>query len=158
MDEPRTPPPRPRWRRPLLWGAAAVAFVLVFAAGGFIVLVVSLFSGTALTRDDFPTAAEASNFVSDHLPVPLPANATIQELKYERFTDWHLEAAVDLGSEAATDAYLLRALEQREEDVDYCGPSASGPRAVNYFLSKWHACGSVTATEQGGLAVRCFTR
>jgi hypothetical protein len=50
-----------------------------------------------------------------------------------------------------------RTRENHEEDVDYCGPSDSDPRAVSYFLRKWQACGRVTATEQGALAVRCFT-
>ena len=158
MAEARTPPPRPRWQRHLPWIAGAVVLVLVLAAGAFIVLLARLFSGTSLTRGDFPTPAEAADFVSDHLPAPLPPGATVHELRYERFTDWHLEAKVDLGSPAAIDDYLQRAREHHEQNVDHCGPSDSDPRALSYFLPKWHACGSITVTETGGLAVRCATR
>lgn len=133
-----------------------VVFVLV--VGGLAVLAASLFSGTSLTRGDFTTPAEATAFVSDHLPLSLPDGANVTTLTYERFTDWHLEAAVRLPSAEAVRDYLSRARAGRTDDVEYCGPSSETSETVSYFLSQWSACGTVNAAAQDTITVRCHTR
>jgi hypothetical protein len=148
-----------RWPRLLIWIAGGAFLLLAIAIGGLVVIGASLLSGTSLTRDDFPTPADAAAFVSDHVPVRLPAGAVVHDLTYERFTDWHLRATVHLGSNEAVNEYLRQSHDNHQEDVDYCGPASSTASSVSYFLPQWHACGNLArAPEQGALTVVCYTR
>ena len=146
-------------RRAVLWVVGSLFVLLVLAGVGFVVLVATLFSGTSVTKRDFADATEAAAFVSAHLPAPLPPGAEVQELTYDRFTDWHLLATVSLGSSEAVEAYLRTAREQRQENVEYCGPWDFPAQGVSYFLAVYQACGSIVpGPSEGSLTVRCLTR
>ncbi len=154
----QTTPGTQRWLF-LLLGAGGVLAFLSLAAGGLLVVAASQFASTTITRRSFATEAEAVSFVSDHLPAPLPSDAVVEELRYDRFTDWHLEARVDLGSAAAAAAYLARARAAGVQNPDYCGAGDGNPRELGYFLAAWSACGTVApGAEEGVLEVTCFTR
>ena len=149
--------PRASWRRLLPWALASVLLV-GGALVGVVIVAASLLSGTTITRRSFATEAEAVAFVNGHLPRPLPAGTIVRELTYDRFTDWHLAATVDTGSSEAAREYLAGARALRQRNPDYCGSDGSGP-TVDYFLSKWSACGAITpGPEPGMLQVACFTR
>lgn len=137
-----------------------LALLLLVGGGATIGLVLAAwgFAGTSLGVDDFASGAEARDFLDSHLPVGLPEDAVIRALTFDRFTDWHLEATVDLGSAHAAAAYLGRAEEVRARDPEYCGPGSSSA-SVDYFIAKWHACGAIVrANAKGLLRVTCYTR
>jgi hypothetical protein len=129
-----------------IWFAFGVLGVLgVLALGGLVLVAVWVLGtdlGTSLDRSDFRTEREALEFVSDHLPAPLPAGTRVTRLDYSRFTDWHLGATVEFASPAAAAAYLAAAAGRRDPKLAPCDDGASKER-VAYSLSKWNACGRV---------------
>jgi hypothetical protein len=152
-------PLRPGKRRVVLWAVGPLLVVLVLAGVGLAYLAATSLSGTSLTKRDFADPTEATAFVSAHLPAPLPTDAEVEELTYDRFTDWHLSATVSLGSSEAVETYLRTAREQRQENVEYCGPWSLPADAVAYFLAEVQACGSIVpGPSEGSISVRCLTR
>jgi hypothetical protein len=105
---------------------------------------------------DFKTPAESRAFVSAHLPLALPVDASVSELRYERFTDWHLTAKVRLASPEAAADYLERLRAARTLNDDYCGP-ADPAGAARFFLADVSACGHASALDRT-LNVLCYTR
>jgi hypothetical protein len=138
-------------------GLGVVAFLLL---AGFVVLVGAAATALDTNRDleDFESPQQAREFVSAHLPTPLPATAVVQELNYERWTDWHLKARVRFESAAALTSYMGQARLDRTLDDAYCGgtePSGS----VRYFLTPSFACGKASVAEVSGtLDIVCHTR
>jgi hypothetical protein len=153
------PRPRPSTWTAIHWvflGLAVVTAVLLLGAA---VLLSS--AATALDSDrelkDFESPAQARDFVSAHLPTPLPSTAVVEALRYQRWTDWHLQAEVRLKSAEGVASYLEQARQKRASNEAYCGGSGlSG--GVSFFLSDVSACGSVTATSPVSLHVVCATR
>lgn len=137
---------------------AGCASVLV--ASGFIVLLVvegarSFGSGRDLA--DFASPAEARAFASEHLPAPLPSDAVIERLHYERWTDWFLEANVRLPSAEAAGRYLEQVRRARKLNDAYC--SGEEPTdGARYFLPAVMACGAVRRASPALIEVRCNTR
>jgi hypothetical protein len=134
----------------------------VLALGGVLLLVVYVAStglGTSITRSHFRTEREAVDFVSDHLPVPLPPGATVSKLDYSRFTDWHLQATVELATPAAAEAYVASATTLREPKLAQCDDGASSSE-VAYSLAKWHACGRMETSVPASrtLRIECGTQ
>jgi hypothetical protein len=143
-----------------IWLALGVLGVL--ALGGTVLLVVAVLGaglGTDLDRSDFRTEREALDFISDHLPAPLPAGTSVIKLDYSRFTDWHLGAAVEFASPAAAEAYLAAAASRRDPKLAQCDDGAS-PKRVAYSLAKWHACGraEVSAHQPRTVEIECATQ
>jgi hypothetical protein len=138
----------------LVGGAVATAIV------GFVVLlVVAGAHGLGSGRDlaDFASAADARSFVSEHLPAPLPGDAVVESLHYERWTDWFLETNVRLASAEATDRYLEQVRRDRKLNDAYCGGEEPAD-GVRYFLPAVMACGAVRRTSPQIIEVRCNTR
>jgi hypothetical protein len=137
------------WLRWLLGGIALVTAALAY----FVWLVFDTFDG-GMTLDDFDSNAEALAFVSDHLTEPLPQGATVTALRYDRFTDWHLEATVKVSS---PHAYVGAVRGNRgPSSSGYCNESESAT-SVSYFLAKWHACGTVWVPAPDSIALICGT-
>lgn len=136
-------------------GLGLVALLLV-VAGAFLVWVLADALDTDKDLADFETAAEARAFVSAHLPLALPVDANVSELRYERFTDWHLTAKVRLASPEAAREYVERLRAARTLNDAYCGPSEPAG-ATRFFLPDVSACGHVSAAG-GALDVLCYTR
>jgi hypothetical protein len=127
------------------WVFGALGLLGVLLIGGLVAIAVWVLAtglGTNLDRSDFRTEHEALDFVSSHLPAPLPAGASVTQLDYSRFTDWHLAATVEFASPAAAEAYLAAAAKRRDPGLPHCTDGASR-ELVFYSLAKWHACGRV---------------
>jgi len=89
---------------------------------------------------------------------PLPRNTIVRELRYERLTDWHLDALLDLGAAAAVETYVRQARQARKQNVEYCGDNET-PQSVGYFLAKWVACGNIQrGPTPNTLRIECNTR
>lgn len=146
--------------RRAVWVSFGVLGALALGAGALIVgALASVGFGTGMDRSDFRTEREAVDFVSDHLPAPLPAGATVAKLEYSRFTDWHLRATVDLLTPAAAEAYVATAASRRDPKLPQCDDGAS-PSHVAYSLAKWHACGRVeiSASKSRAVEIECSTQ
>ena len=152
----RTKPPDRfrRLRKIVLWGLVACALVTATLFGLLIWGVQTSF-GQNRTLDDFDSAAEAITFVSHHLPTSLPADSRIEQLTYQRWTDWHLRAEVTLpgGTEQMLED-VRRTRAPEDSDCPYNNESGS----VSFYLPDEHACGAVTALGDKRLLVTCFTR
>jgi hypothetical protein len=137
-------------------GLAAVALLLLLG-----VALLALATATALDTDrelkDFASPAQARDFVSAHLPTPLPVTAVVEELRYQRWTDWHLQARVRFESPAGVASYVSQAKLQRASNDAYCG-SSEPSGGVSFFLSDVTACGSATVVHPASLKVVCHTR
>lgn len=115
-------------------------------------------AGSSLTRKDFENDMKAASFVSAHLPAPLPPAALVRELQYDHFTDWHLEAVVQLGTAKAMEAYLQNVRAVRQQNMEYCGGPEAGSE-TQFFLPEVHACGAIRpGAKEGELIVHCYTR
>ncbi len=136
-------------------GLASIA-VLLFALG--VVFLWALADAFDSDRNlaDFKSPGESRAFVSAHLPVALPADAKVTDLRYERFTDWHLTAKVRLASAEAVISYIEGARTARTLNDAYCGNEEPGAGA-RYFLSDVSACGTLEPAGDS-LSVRCYTR
>jgi hypothetical protein len=137
-------------------GLAVVALLLLMG-----VALLALSAATALDSDrdlkDFDSPAQARDFVSAHLPAPLPSTAVVEELRYQRWTDWHLKARVRFISEEGVANYLGQARHERASNDAYCGGSEPSG-GVSFFLKDVSACGSATASPPASLSVVCSTR
>ncbi len=145
-----------RLRRALPWllfGGAALGL----GALALLAALASLFTDTSLDRSDFASDAQAAEFVSEHLPAPLPASVRVEKLSYDRWTDWRLSASVELPSVQATEAYLKRARAARATNDEYCLTSGNA-QVLQYFLAKWYACGSIQRQSPRTLLIGCNTR
>ena len=144
-----------RWRQ--------LSFVCgIVILGGFATVIIGAIAfsnaSTSLTRKDFASNAKAVEFVSAHLPAPLTGAIAVRTLTYESFTDWHLDAVIDLGTAQAADDYLESAKKKRHLNPEYCGTTDIGG-SIYYFLSNVSACGAIS--RRGGaseLRVECYTR
>ena len=114
------------------------------------------FSGTDLSLGDFETQGDARHFVSEHLPVRLSDGVQVEQLSYQRFTDWRLEAVLRFESPDGADKYLERVRGARQLDANYCFHDATMEGA--YFLAKWHACGELERQPGTRVRVQCHTR
>jgi len=133
---------------------------LVLACGGLLGLgwLASGFAGESRKLQDFSSPQQARDFLTAHLPAPLPSDARIEELTYERFTDWSLSASVRFPSNQAALDYIERVKQERRLDDDYCGNAepASGAR---YALPELKACGAVRSESSSRvLDFTCQTR
>lgn len=136
-------------------GVLAVLLLVGFA---WLVVYLAVAFDTDRGLKDFESPQQSRDFVSAHLPTPLPATAVVTELLYERWTDWHLTARVRLEGAAAVDAFIGQARLSRTLNDAYCGVDEPGGR-VRYFLPKSSACCAVgVAAEPGALDVSCYTR
>ena len=137
-------------------GLAAVALLLLLG-----VALLALATATALDTDrelkDFASPAQARDFVSAHLPAPLPVTAVVDELRYQSWTDWHLQARVRFDSPEGVASYVEQARLQRTLNDAYCG-SSEPSGGVRYFLDDVTACGSATVLSPASLKVVCHTR
>lgn len=145
-----------RRRRKFVIAGAAIATAIV---GSICCLVVAAAHAFDTGRDlaDFASPAEARSFASAHLPTPLPPDAVIESLHYERWTDWFLETNVRLPSVAAADRYLEQVRRERKLDDTYC-PGEEPADGARYFLPAVMACGAVSRTSPQMIEVRCNTR
>jgi hypothetical protein len=125
--------------------------------GTVIVGVETVLSGSDRDLEDFATPSEARAFASAHLPVPLPAAATLDALRYARFTDWHFSAQVRFPSAEGADRYLEQVRRDRQLNDAYCGDSEPSGGA-RYVLADVSACGSIERESAQALRVTCFTR
>jgi len=142
------------------WGWVAAAGAVFTLALGAAVIGANAFSsaGTSLTRKDFTTDASAAAFVAGHLPAPLAGTVLVRELTYDRFTDWRLEALLDLGDASRANAYVEQARAARQQNVEYCGGGGDENDAVTYFLPKFFACGSIRhGSRASELRIECNT-
>jgi len=153
-----SPPPKRKTYRLTGWVVAAVA-VFTLGLGAAVVGAVAFSNaGTSLARKDFTTDASAAAFVAAHLPAPLAGSVVVRKLTYERFTDWHLDALLDLDDANSANAYLERARAARQQNVEYCG-GADDSGTVSYFLPKFFACGSIQRGSRASeLRIECYTR
>jgi hypothetical protein len=137
-------------------GLGVVAVLLLLGVGA---LVGTAASALDTDRDlkDFENPQQAREFVSAHLPTPLPDTAVVEELRYERWQDWHLKARIRLGSAEAVAGCLDKVKLGRELNDAYCGDTeASG--SVRFFLKKPFACCSAGRATADSLSVTCYTR
>jgi hypothetical protein len=137
-------------------GLAVVAVLLLAGAA-----LLALSAATELDSDrelkDFDSPAQARDFVSAHLPAPLPSTAVVEELRYQRWQDWHLQARVRFISGDEVASYLGEAKQKRASNDAYCGGSEPGD-GVSVLLEDVSACGSAAATPPASLSVVCATR
>ena len=135
----------------------------VGAAAAFVTIGAVLLAGvgaldTSRSLDDFENNEQARKFVSEHLPAALPNDAVVSKLSYERWTDWHLAATVQLGSAQAADELVARVIADRKTDDAYCGEK-DPELGARYFLPASFACGSVSrGAAPSTLEIRCNTR
>lgn len=163
MPLPLTPIAEPKLRssprtRVLLW--LLLGAVLVLAIAGFLALLTfSLTDTNGLNRDlaDFASPAESRAFASAHLPVPLPKEAVVESLHFERWTDWNLTATVRLPSAEALALYLEQTKRDRKLYDEFCyhDEPAQGAR---YYLKKSMACGTIERVSPAVIEIRCNTR
>lgn len=106
---------------------------------------------------DFDSPAEARAFVSAHLPVPLPSDAVVEALHFERFTDWFLSARVRLSSREVAQGYLDQVRRARVLNDAYCS-DVEPSLGARFYLRDVAACGSLDAAALPALEVRCNTR
>ena len=138
-------------------GLGLVALLLL-AGGAWFVSTLWRLRSIPTTIEDVESPQQARDFVSAHLPTPLPATASISELHYERWMDWHLTARVRLDDAAAVDAFIGQTRLSRALNDAYCGGAEPGG-SVRYFLTKSSACCSArVAATPGSLDVTCYTR
>jgi hypothetical protein len=148
----------PFWRkRWLLWLLAGLAFVVI-ASAGLVVFLTAQALDTDRDLSDFGSPKEARVFTSAHLPAPLPDDAVVERLHYERFTDWFLEATLRLPSSTAADAYFEEAKRARTLNDEYCLVHEDPSGGVRYFLSDVSACGAITRTSPLTISIQCNTR
>jgi hypothetical protein len=145
-----------RWKA-IHWVFVAFAVLCVCLVGGVIAAADHLLTGSDRNLEDFASPNEARAFASAHLPAALPADATLDALRYERFTDWHFSARVRFSSAEAADRFLERVRRDRQLNDAYCGDSEpiGGAR---YALIDVSACGSIHRESAQALHVTCFTR
>jgi hypothetical protein len=148
-------------RRKRPWRQLSIVCGIVIL-GGFATMIIGAIAfsnaSTSLTRKDFASNAKAAEFVSAHLPAPLAGAIAVRTLTYEAFTDWHLDAVIDLGTAQAADDYLESAKKKRHLNPEYCGTTDIGG-SVYYFLSKVSACGAISRGRGASeLRVECHTR
>jgi hypothetical protein len=130
---------------------ASVCFVVLF------VVEVARSLDTDRDLSDFASPAEARAFTSAHLPVPLPADAVIEQLHYERWTDWNFCARARLPSPDAVERYLEQAKSDRKLNDAYCYDE-DPPHGARYFLADVSACGSIKLASPQVIEVHCYTR
>jgi hypothetical protein len=140
----------------LLYVALGAGLVTSAAIVAVLVAVVRAFD-TDRDLTDFADQAQARAFVSSHLPTPLPPDAVIEGLDYERWTDWSLKARVRLPSRQAVERYVEEAKRLRKLDDDYCH-HVEPDHGARYFLAEVSACGTLESTSSEVLEVRCNTR
>jgi hypothetical protein len=137
-------------------GLGVVALLLLL---GVVALVGSVASALDTGRDlkDFENPQQAREFVSAHLPTPLPATAVVEELRYERWQDWQLKARVRFESAQAVAALSDQIRLARALNDAYCG-DAEPVGSVRFFLAKSFACCSASVAAMASLDVACYTR
>jgi hypothetical protein len=145
-----------RWKA-IHWFFVVLGLLCVALVAAVIVGAASMFSGSDRNLEDFASPSEARAFASAHLPVPLPADARLDALRYERFTDWHFSARVRFASAEATDRYLEQVRRDRQLNDAYCGDTEPSGGA-RYVLADVFACGSIRRESAQALHVTCFTR
>ena len=145
-----------RWKT-IHWVLTALAVLCVGLVGTVIAAGAHLLSGSDRNLEDFASPTEAGAFASTHLPAPLPADATLDALHYERFTDWHFSARVRFSSAEAADRYLEQVRRDRQLNDAYCGDDEPQGGA-RYALADVSACGSIRRESARELRVTCFTR
>ena len=153
------PPAAPKLSRRaklLIW---AIAGLGLLALGVGVLLVLAVLQGLDSDRDlsDFASPSEARAFTSAHLPAPLPNDAVVEELHYERWTDWRFTARVRLSSPEASEQYIEQAKERRDLNDQYCS-NLEPPAGARYFLRPVSACGSVRRASAQVVEVACNTR
>ena len=139
------------------WVLSALGVACVGLVGIMTAAVDELLSGADRKLEDFSSPGEARAFASAHLPVPLPAGAALDALRYARFTDWHFSARVRFSSAEAADRYLEQVRRDRQLNDAYCGDSEPSGGA-RYALADVSACGSIKRESPQVLSVTCFTR
>lgn len=145
-----------RWA---LFGVGIVAVGVIGVLGALVSWVASDGIELGTTRDlkSFAGPAEARAFTSAHLPTPLPEHAQIEQLHYERWTDWNFSARVRLASPQAVELYLDAVKRARKLNDSYCTDSEPDAGA-RYFLDKVFACGAIARISPQVIEVRCATR
>lgn len=154
---PTQPASAPFWRKKwLLWLLGGLALGAIGVAGLLVFATVQLLD-TDRDLSDFANPGEARAFTSAHLPAPLPNDAVVESLHFERWTDWMLTATVRLSSSEAADTYLEEVKRTRTLNDEYCNQQDS-PGGARYFLSDVFACGSIERTSPQVISVQCNTR
>ena len=139
----------------LPWLLLALGGVLL-SLGALVVISRWCTLGTSRDLSDFDSPAQARAFTSAHLPTPLPNDAVIETLHYERWTDWDLNVTARLPSADALDRYLAAVKRERTLNDQYC--SAEEPaHGARYFLKDVTACGSVEQTSPRAITISCST-
>lgn len=147
-----------RWRT-IHWvfcGLAVLALLLL-VGGGFLVWAAADMLDTDRDLKDFASPAQARDFVSAHLPTPLPNAAVVEQLHYDRWQEFRLTARVRLGSPAAIASYIGQARLERALNDAYCGTSEPSDD-VHFFLPKSWGCGSVRPVATDSLEIACNSR
>jgi hypothetical protein len=147
-----------RWRA-IHWvfcGLAVLALLLL-GGGGLLVWAAADMLDTDRDLKDFASPAQARDFVSAHLPTPLPSTAVVEQLHYDSWQDFRLTARVRLGSPAAVASYIGQARLERTLNDAYCGTSEPND-GVDFFLAKSSACGSARPVVADSLEIACNTR
>lgn len=147
-----------RWRT-IHWIFLGLVIAISIPGLAALVLLVHVAKGGDGSRElsDFDSPAEARAFVSAHLPVPLPNDAVVETLHFERFTDWFLSTRVRLSSREVAQGYLEQVKRARALNDEYCSDAEPSPGA-RYYLRDVAACGSIDAAAPPALEVRCNTR
>ncbi|MGC4090367.1 MAG: hypothetical protein QM756_21310 [Polyangiaceae bacterium] len=145
------------WRSKLLLYVFVGIAIAAFCAVALIGVIVVRALDTDQDLSDFETPEQARTFTSAHLPAPLPNDAVVETLHYERWTDWSFDARVRLSSAAAVDRYLEEARRLRSLNDEYCLHSEPSDGA-RYFFKAGVACGTVRRTAAQVLEVHCNTR
>ncbi|MHC4123639.1 MAG: hypothetical protein ACYSSI_08720 [Planctomycetota bacterium] len=130
----------------------SVCFFVFICLGVFVYLHLPTL-GTTYTLSDFESEEDVWEFVNDHLPITLPKNAVITELKCERWQDWTLKATVVLSAEEAEN--FRSELESLKVPAEL---TPKGENEVRYFLEKCSGYGTVTFFPgTGKLVIDFFT-
>jgi hypothetical protein len=145
-----------RHSKVVLWVLLGLGLV---TAGFTVLLVVVMLRPFDTDRDltDFENPEQALAFTSAHLPAPLPKDAAVEQLLYQRWTDWNFTARVRLPSPEAADRYLDRVRRDRKLNDEYCNGSEPA-RGARYFLPEVSACGAVERASAEIIEVQCNTR
>ncbi len=144
-----------RFRNVIIGLVVAVSAIVILLAVAAVRLMHAF--DTSRSLSDFASPAEALTFTSSHLPAPLPPDAVVETLAYDRWTDWVLDARVRLPTAAAADSYLEQAKRDRKLDDSYCyGEEPAG--GARYFLPSMSACGVIRRLSAEVLDVHCNTR
>jgi hypothetical protein len=94
------------------WSGFAVLFALIASSLSLVVFLSCYLSsfgslGATISENDFQTNSERLEFVNQHLPEPLPAEANVRKIRYASWQDWNLASVVDMPSSNGQD-YINR--------------------------------------------------